>query len=73
MVYIHKLPQYCPLHIHHMQVYGSENLLRENDHIISVNDQLTSGMNNEEIRNALKQAKLLLVVKRYTCCAYAYV
>ena len=56
-----------------MQVYGSENLLRENDHIISVNDQLTSGMNNEEIRNALKQAKLLLVVKRCTCCAYAYV
>ena len=49
-----------------MQVYGSENLLRENDHIISVNDKLTSSMNNEEIRNALKEAKLLLVVKRYS-------
>ena len=52
------------------QVYGNNNLLRENDHIISINDQLTSSMNNGEIINALKQEKLLLVVKRYAFYAW---
>ena len=52
------------------QVYGNNNLLRENDHIISINDQLTSSMNNGEILYALKQEKLLLVVKRYALCAW---